>query len=246
MQLSVEAMHQFRHPRDWNVVHLLTFGVLGWILALAVMAALLLTIPPGEPASEPSVSVDRPTERPLKILFAGDSISRGFAATAPDKSFVELTHERLAANGPIRAIVAGQPGQATAEATPAVLAAGTGFDVVVVELGTNDYGKSDPLTFRSDYGELLAGIRQRSPEAVVVCLGAWGRPNAVKNVDHAIQEVCGSGGGIYRPLHDIYAVLSSRWVLGLTSDLEQTDSLHPSDIGHGAIAAVLEAAIKVV
>lgn len=181
----------------------------------------------------------------LRVLYAGDSITAGYGATGAAKSFRELTLAALRKEGKVEPAVAGEPGQTTAEAAPAVSAAGEGFDLVVVELGTNDTIKTPSIsTFTSDYRALIAEIRAKSPKAALICAGAWNEPKKANPYDAVIESTCKASGGQYRALNGFFTTEINRWVDGVMPDGTEIDNFHPSDTGHKAIAQQLMTAVR--
>jgi lysophospholipase L1-like esterase len=119
--------------------------------------------------------------------------------------------------------------------------------VTVLELGTNDlWAPTNLATFRRDYAALLARI---PPGGQVVCLGLWQNPSwsnslglATGDYDAVIRQMC---PGVFVPLRGLFVVAADHatarqttWIPGVLSD-----SFHPGDRGHTAIASVIEAAL---
>ncbi|MEO5317577.1 SGNH/GDSL hydrolase family protein [Arthrobacter sp. CC3] len=191
-----------------------------------------------------TVKVEYPSKSPLRVLFAGDSLTAGYATTAPALAFRELVAAELGKTGAVAQTVAGKPGQTTAEAAPEVAAAGADFNLVVVELGTNDVIKSNPATFTTDYKALLASIRAKSPTAPMVCLGGWNSAAKAKAFDAVIESECTAAGGKYRVLSGKFVVEANRWANGLLPNGTKADNFHPSDKGHAVIAQQVMSAIR--
>ncbi len=100
---------------------------------------------------------------------------------------------------------------------------------VVINLGTNDKSHSvDDATFQSTYTGLLRTIRAKYPNAAVFALQTFIKRYATQT-QAAVATVTGEGQ------QNTYFVNTEGWIPsgGLT------DSVHPNDAGHQAIAARL-------
>lgn len=181
----------------------------------------------------------------LKVLYAGDSITEGYGATAPAQNFRELTLASIRQTVPADPTVAGKSGQTTAQATPAALAAAGPFDLLIVELGANDViNTPDTQAFRDAYQALISGLREKSPNAGLVCLGPWGDKKKADPYDVIVQGICEAAGGQFRTLGTYYNTEVNRWVKSVMPDGTKTDNFHPSDTGHAAIAKQALSAIR--
>ncbi|NKX50137.1 SGNH/GDSL hydrolase family protein, partial [Arthrobacter deserti] len=119
---------------------------------------------------------------------------------------------------------------------------GRAFDVVVVEAGTNDAGRTGVQGFEADYAALPDAPRAQSRDAVLVCLGAWGRPAAVGDYDDAVASQCRRQDGTFRPLGQLYE--DNRWEGGVMPDGRKVDDSHPNDAGHALIAGLVLDALR--
>jgi lysophospholipase L1-like esterase len=102
-------------------------------------------------------------------------------------------------------------------------------DAVVINLGTNDVGHGvSTTTFQSVYTQLLRDIRAKYPRAAILALQTFTKRFAAQT-QAAVQTVTSTGD------RNTFFVATDGWVPagGLS------DSVHPNDAGHQAIAARL-------
>ncbi|HLL66870.1 MAG TPA: RICIN domain-containing protein [Micromonosporaceae bacterium] len=102
-------------------------------------------------------------------------------------------------------------------------------DAVVINLGTNDrsHGVTDAV-FQTKYTALLAGIRAKYPNAALLALRTFSRRYAAVT-EAAVNTRRAAGDS------NVHYIDTEGW---LTAD-GLTDSVHPNDRGHEAIAARL-------
>jgi lysophospholipase L1-like esterase len=125
-------------------------------------------------------------------------------------------------------------------------------DVLVVELGTNDYsgfGASSPTTL-ADFGKGYAGILDaaRSARASVrlMCVSVWqpaSQPNALgipaSDYDKVIRDLCEARKGIVVTVQPILSDQANHSSPGQLSSFGAPDSFHPGDAGHLLIATAI-------
>jgi lysophospholipase L1-like esterase len=192
-----------------------------------------------------TVSVPFPKDRPLRYLLVGDSLANGAAATAPAKSFRELVGAGLGQHAQVEPVLAGKAGQGVELIAPQAIKSGDGFDVIVVEVGTNDAGKTDAGAFGSAYSKMITELRTQSPTAALVCLGAWRDEKMGAPYNAAIESACAAANGRYRSLSQHYSVAVNRWTTGIMSNGQPAeDNFHPSDTGHFEIASEVLNALR--
>jgi lysophospholipase L1-like esterase len=184
------------------------------------------------------------------ILFIGDSLTLGFAASTSKNSYAEIV---AAALGGARIGRGGQYG-ISAVTVAGNLAAGRPLPratAVVVELSTNDHADESTDTFSTAYQAILSAVRATSPRARLVCLGPWqseDRPNAAHW--QAIQTQCAAARGVSVSLFALWTTWSYHGPAGRVVYLSGTagipgtsDWFHPNDAGHAAIAQAVLAAL---
>lgn len=200
--------------------------------------------------AEITAVVNRPTDRPLRVLFAGDSLTVGWGATTREQSFRETVGRSISADGPMKETVA--HGLTEGRYTVGNLGGfGTKQDLIVVEIGTNDLGHLKPEVFAKKYAAMLGKMKKVSPDAALLCLGVWhANGNGVlfpdeKDFDQAIRTDCDSAAGHYvdvtRLINDTNIGPKSR----KTWD-GSPDDFHPNDLGHAALAKAILAQLDIV
>ncbi|NUT71224.1 SGNH/GDSL hydrolase family protein [Pseudarthrobacter sp. C4D7] len=187
-----------------------------------------------------------PKDHPLRVLYVGDSLGNGYAATSDAQFFRNIATEKLKAYGPVEATFAGRP-SLTAEAALAEYRdkISAEYDLVVMEIGTNDWSKVPVPTFTETYPALIKAVRAASPNAALLCLGAWGDGIKVGPFNMVIQPTCQAAGGKYRDLNAVFAPSGNKWINGVRDNGTKVDTFHPNDKGHAAIADVILAALRI-
>lgn len=127
--------------------------------------------------------------------------------------------------------------------------AGSDFDVIVVEVGTNDVPTSEPTeaeaaAFRDSYTRFLAELRSQSPGAALACLGPWRNADSGSAFEESIDVTCNEQSGKFRALSQHYTAKGNRWHDGVMPDGTPTDNFHPSDLGHSYIASEVLSALR--
>lgn len=184
--------------------------------------------------------------RPAKLLeFIGDSITVGTTSSKNAlTAYGWLTGERLGAahtqiaegGACLVSAADGCVGMAdrflrdnTAAGSPLWDFSRYQADAVVINLGTNDVGHGvSTTTFQTVYTQLLRDIRGRYPRAAILALQTFTKRYAAQT-RAAVQSVTAAGD------RNTYFVATDGWVPagGLS------DSVHPNDVGHAAIATRL-------
>lgn len=215
--------------------------------ALAVIVVLILT---GCGSAATQRGLTDPVRPALRLTVIGDSISAGYYASSSDLAFPALVVRQMRVSGEqVAPTVISRAGATTTDAEH--WDTGVGSDIVIVELGTNDWGNAVPVDqFTSRYDDLLTRIRVGSPRARLVCLGNWadkaelnGLGLTSQRYDLVVAQECASHGGGYVDLVEAYDTGKNHGPAGRPSFLGSADWFHPNDAGHAAIAGVVLARV---
>ena len=202
--------------------------------------------------AERMVAAPQPAARQLRLLVVGDSLSVGYYASNLDGSYVTLLQQGLDHRGiSVSTTLVAKAGVTAVDASRWQL--GIPSDDIIVELGTNDYGSSVPLSsFQAGYDTILWALRRASPHANLYCLGTWSNPAEVNRTgatagryDTVIQSSCQIARGHYVDLSPFYEQTGDHGPSGAATYLGTSDWFHPNDAGHEAIANLLLQVIPV-
>lgn len=222
-----------------------------WLTAALVVAIgaglAYLAVPSGGTSTRGTirrhVRLQRPAARPLRILFVGDSLTVGDYASRRSHAFPALVAAALRRRGNVDASVRAKVGvKASYWAARALPAA----DLIVLELGTNDFSQelTPPATFDRDYRRLVANARATSPRATLLCLSIWRSPRhayryrgeTLATYNHIVAADCRDGA--YVAISSLFDRRANR-TPGATTLPGTPDGFHPNDRGHRAIAAAI-------
>lgn len=185
------------------------------------------------------LAVARPVDRPLRLLFAGDSLTGGYYASTPATKFSALVAGELRTTDVVTAQQAGQ-GIGTVSAITNV---DSGVDLAILQIGTNDFKKTPSGEFLDSYRQLMQKIRDTSPGAQFICVGAW--HEGVGRFDAGTGNVCRSFGGRFVGVAELYRKKELHSVAGTPTEFGLADDFHPNDAGHRAIADEILGALNV-
>ncbi|WP_186325549.1 SGNH/GDSL hydrolase family protein [Microbacterium sp. BH-3-3-3] len=180
---------------------------------------------------------------PTSVLFVGDSLTYGAFASTESAAWRPLVTSGLSAQTPIDETWVGGSGLSSVDVTPKVPK--DAFDLVIVEIGTNDATNQPEEALESNYTALIGAVRSASPSAGLICLGSWQTAWRVSQTDQEIKSICEANAGTYIKLGDLWLDEANRG-----PDLRETefgvgDDFHPNDSGHRAIADRVLAQIRV-
>jgi acyl-CoA thioesterase-1 len=167
------------------------------------------------------------SERPVKIVALGDSLTAGFGLPASD-SFPEKLARALKAKGIAADIVnAGVSGDTASGGLERVdWSVPDGTDAVILELGANDMLRGiDPQTTRKAIFAIVDNLHQRGI-AVLVC-GMLAPPNFGPEYGEAFKAIFSAAAEKYGALYYPF------FLDGVVTDakLSQQDGLHPTAAG---------------
>ncbi|MHA7194103.1 SGNH/GDSL hydrolase family protein [Paenarthrobacter nitroguajacolicus] len=172
-----------------------------------------------------------PTGRATRVLFTGDSLTGGFFATSKAKAFPALVQEAVGEVEVTQAAMAHQ----TLTTVSRVTDVPADLDLAVVELGTNDVSVPTPIKdFETQYTELLGKIQKTSPKAAIVCVSTWAAGGQA--YDDVISKACQSVAGRYVSVADANKNPANHGPAGVETEVGVSDTFHPNDAGHRAIA----------
>lgn len=172
------------------------------------------------------------------IGFVGDSLTLGLYASSQDQAYPQLVAAALHARTVVQAVSGVAATSIDDQASPP-----TGVDMVVVELGTNDFDQ--PIgSFERHYRALIDRMRAAAPKARFVCLGVW-RGSTDRSTrtgltpvafDLAILHAC---PGSFLSLTAMYMDPELHGPVGRSTWQGPADWFHPNDAGHRRLADTL-------
>ena len=173
---------------------------------------------------------------PLRVLFAGDSLTVGYYATDPARSYASLLVDDWSELRDVEVTRAEQSGARAWRIARAVEALpDPAWDVAVLEVGANDVGKTTVAEYADDFRALVLAAERGGPE-MVVCLGPWNDGARTPPYDRVVARVCDGDGRVYVPLSDLYDDPALHGPVGTETTFGPRDDFHPNDAGHAAIA----------
>jgi acyl-CoA thioesterase-1 len=179
-------------------------------------------------------------DTPLRVLFAGDSLTGSYFASSTDAGF---RSRLMTALGPVELTTAELADQ-TLTTVSRIVDVPANLDLAVIELGTNDVATETPFDqFTNEYRDLLHKITTTSPGAALICAGTW--QEVGERYDAVIEAECQAAGGRYVPLVEIFEADGTRGPAGKQTPFGESDAFHPNDSGHQQIADAILAALTV-
>lgn len=190
---------------------------------------------------------------PLRISFVGASVTRGWYVTSLGRAYPAVA-SRMIARARRRDVdwhVVALPG------APVQVALGWSLphdqDIVVIHLISDDFLYGTPIAaYQDHYRAMLAKVRKASPKAGFVCLGDWGRADAVNQegataytYEKIVMTACHDYGGVYVPLSQDFQVPDAHGPVGHRSLFGPArGEFHPNDYGDQLIAGSVVAGIE--
>lgn len=175
---------------------------------------------------------------PLRVLYSGDSNMAGFYSSTEDKAFRPLVTAALGTRGPVEEVHTYKPGATTTYISDNFKVP-ENIGLAVISIGTNwSREDGDAVAFGNRYSTYLASIKAASPGAEILCLGIWARTNA--ETAPFVEEIateCKANGGRFVDLAPLYVARDNlSGPAGVQTWAGISDSSHPNDSGHRAIA----------
>lgn len=186
-----------------------------------------------------------PADRPLRVLFAGDTITGGYFASTQTKGFSQLISASLASHGDVEEVRGPNTG-GKVDTLGGLESIPSGLELAILQLGTIEVGERDDVAkFSDEYATMLRNLKARSPTAAIICLSAWQSSEInVGAYDRVIREQCRIVGGQFVDVRPVFADLRNRGPEGVKTWAGVSDEFHPNDAGHQAIADKVLARIK--
>jgi lysophospholipase L1-like esterase len=213
---------------------------------LSLVLIVLLSVAVSACGQQKPVLVAAATPRPttLRVVFIGDSLTVGLYASTIDHTYASLLAVRWKATLLDRVGIAGVHADGLLDAVKHMEPGATD---AVVEVGTNDFVNTVPGDFNEAYRALIAAVHRREPHARIVCLGIW--RSAIEHTpwgdppetyDALIQAAC---PGPFVSLQSLTNDPTLRGPAEQPTFRGPSDTFHPNDRGHDAIAATIDAAV---
>lgn len=178
---------------------------------------------------------ETPQEEPIGIIFLGDSITAGYGLSDPLQSFPSLLSRRFKEEGRlIKVVNAGISGETTGGAIHRLdLILEYPFDMMVIELGINDYIQGFGKEMVAGNLRRIIGRTQKTyPEAEIfltdIQLGTLDPSITAVDFQQVFPQVATEMGVELLPSY-----LQLVWT---DSDLLMADRLHPNAKGYEVIA----------
>lgn len=191
------------------------------------------------------IRVQFPVDRPLRVLFAGDTITGGYFASTQAKGFSQIVGAGLSTHGDVEEVRAGNR-EGKVETVDGLSDIPTDVDLAVLQMGVIEVGqKENPAEFGRDYARLLRNMKARFPKVAIACVSVWqGVSVNAGGYDRIIRETCQTAGGQFVDISAVFADKRNRGPAGTKTWAGVSDAFHPNDAGHKAIADLILKRIK--
>lgn len=193
-------------------------------------------------ALDKRLKVKRPTDRPMRVLFTGDSLTYGLYASKQELGYKGVMVSELSKGGPVEAASSQRSG-AGAGVVASIVDVPDNLDLAIIELGTNDVGGQTPIPeFTKTYGALLDKIRAKTPDVPLMCVGTWGSAGGGYGSDpynNVITAECEKRGGKFITMYNLFPNKAYKGPAGQPMFGGISDDFHPNDTGYRAIAELL-------
>lgn len=179
-----------------------------------------------------------------KIVFVGDSLTRGLFASTEAASFRALVGDAVPSTG---AVLVSSNGRSDGVEIAGVAAAAG--DVYVVGLGTNDASGAptgviaSPEAVAGNLRAIVLAARTANPACRIVFLTLWQFPRRRTAYDAKIVALSAASGRHVVDLGPVKDDPACAGPAGLMTAWGRSDAWHPNDAGHAAIALRVTALI---
>ena len=192
------------------------------------------------PLDDPAPIVDPASSSALNVVAIGDSIMAGDGVNG-DEAWLAIVAEahgwkltNLASDGS-GFVTVGDDGDTFSDQT--IVALSLHPDVIILSGSSNDLGVSQAVLANATTA-LIERIHLVLPQTIILTVDAiWGdteAPDQLAEMDRSVRQASASSGGAYL---DIGQPLSA------TSNLMQSDGVHPNAAGQAALADAFDAAL---
>jgi lysophospholipase L1-like esterase len=188
----------------------------------------------------------------LRVLIVGASVSHGLGASAPSHDYAsDLARMLQRQTGrSVELTVWSRPGARIAASDGWSLPPGQ--RIVIVQLITNDFiGATPLLVYQQQLSALIDRVRDTSPHASLLCLGAWEPAYAVNRVGIPVvaynsieRQSCAAHGGSYLSPSPIFQHTAWRGPAGRVTAFGRGDNFHPNHQGHLHLAEAILAQLR--
>jgi lysophospholipase L1-like esterase len=185
-----------------------------------------------------------PGPRQPRWLAYGDSITEGWGASAPGRTWLATASRRLG----LEAVNFGYAGSGRGELVVAEAMAAVPADVITIAFGTNCWGM---IAFSEDLMEatvraFVATVRSGHPRTPIVAVSPIVRPDAETAPNRLGATLSGLRAAYERAVLGL-ATADAGITLVPGGDLvragQLADGIHPDDAGHAALAGAVGAAV---
>jgi lysophospholipase L1-like esterase len=186
-----------------------------------------------------------PSPPQRRWLAYGDSITEGWGASAPGRTWLATAARRL----DLEAVNFGYAGSGRGELVVAEAMAAVPADVITIAFGTNCWGMiafSEDLLAATVRG-FVASVRAGHPRTPIVAVSPIVRPDAENTPNRLGATLAGLRAAYERAVLSLGTADSGITLAGggeLVRADQLADGIHPDDAGHAALAAAVGTAVS--
>jgi lysophospholipase L1-like esterase len=186
-----------------------------------------------------------PGPRQRRWLAYGDSITEGWGASAPGRTWLATAARRL----DLEAVNFGYAGSGRGELVVAEAMAGVPADVITVAFGTNCWGM---IAFSEELLEatvraFVASVRAGHPRTPIVVVSPIVRPDSETTPNRLGATLAGLRAAYERAVLGLGAADAGVTLVPgreIVAPGQLADGIHPDDAGHAALAAAVGTAVS--